>query len=203
VRNQYGRSEGIVDDLLNHPEIGSDTKQVLIDEMAKVQGSETLTALLLQARSEDPALREAAAWAIAGHEEVYLARDYLLALVEQEKESWVRSGLYEALRYQESFDLTNLWDHVAQEENVTARIAGAKMIADQMSADASARFSSEFVPQLQKIATKDPSLTNRLDAIIALGRARSNSDVAKVLREIQTSDLYDIETRKAAKLALR
>lgn len=203
VRNHYNRSEGIVDELLNHPEIGNETKVVAIDEMAKVQGSEALAALLLQASSENPEIREAAAWAIAGHEEVSLTRDYLLALVEQEPYPWVRSGLYEALRHQESFDLTNIWDRVDQEENVSARIAGIKLIADQMPADASERFSTQFVPQLEEIVTKDPSLTNRLDAIIALSRARTNPEAEKFLQKIQTSDLYDTETKRAAKLALR
>ncbi len=201
VRGHYNRSGGLIDNYLNHPEIDSGTKVVAIDEMAGLSGNEALAALLVQAQSEDPAVREAAAWAIASHNDASLARDYLLEFVEKEQHPWVRTGFYEALRHQESIDITNVWDRVANEQNLSARLSGIKLIADHLSPTSKERFSNDFVPQLQEIATNDPSLTNRLDAIIALGRARDVESATNVLRQIQKSD--NAELQRAAQLALR
>lgn len=201
--NHYAQAGGYIDALLAHPEMDLDTKKATVESMAQAEGSEALNSLLKQARADDPELRDAAIWAIAGRDDVHLAGPDLLNLLESESTPWVRTSLYEALRYQDQLDVTPIWDRVIEEDTATARLAGMQVIARHMPDEAAARFDSEIVPELREIAANDSSRNNRLSAVIALGRAKTSAGAVDALLSLRENPDLDAQTKRAAEFALR
>jgi hypothetical protein len=96
----------------------------------------------------------------------------------------------------------SLWNEVIGETDVSTRIRGYNLIAAHVTPSEVTLFDQTIVPELQQIAQENSSLTDRVGAVIALGRAPGSAAAAGALRQL-TQDGPDPETRRAAEIALR
>jgi len=202
VSHHYERVADFVEGILAHPEIDSAAKTALLAGMAHAPDRSASHALFQQARSDDPAIREAAIWSIVGQGRPGVDQAELLDLLRQESVSWVRSTLYEALRQLDHVPMHSLWNEVIGETDVSTRIRGYNLIAAHVTPSEVTLFDQTIVPELQQIAQENSSLTDRVGAVIALGRAPGSAAAAGALRQL-TQDGPDPETRRAAEIALR
>jgi HEAT repeat protein len=202
TRNHPNRIGNFVDQLVNHPSTPDQTRSTALDAMAGGSGPQSLALLLEKAAAGDPEVRDAAIWAMIDHSDLKLAGPYLTELAAREETPWVRAGLYEAIRQQDVVDVAPYWDLVLSEKDINARLRGMKLLASHIPPGSVTRFEAEVVPQLQTIAREDRSVTNRLNAINALGLAKNSPTAAKALRDLQQTAI-DPQTQRAAEIALK
>jgi hypothetical protein len=202
VSHHYDKVGGFIDGLLAHPDMDTATKTATLDGMAHAPGAGSLTTLLQQARSADPVVREAAFWAIAGQDYSEVDQAELAGLLSVESVPWVRSTLYEALRHQDQVPVHLLWDQIVGETDTATRIRGYNLLATHLPPAKVPLFGQTIVPELHQIARENKSLTERVGAIIVLGRAQQSAGAEEALRLLAQEGI-DAETRRAAQIALR
>lgn len=186
--------------LLEHPEIDHNTRVTALDALADAEGDAS-SLLLEYTRHEDPEVREAAAWSLALREDVQKVAAQLTEQLASESDPEVRSRLYHAVDASGA-EVESLWNQVIREKDQSAFLAGAGMLAREVSSPEStlaSRFDRDAVPPLKTIALESPDFGTQLKAINTLGRANSPQAQA-ALKEIYASN-SDPRIQRAVEVA--
>jgi len=161
--------------------------------------------LLKYATDADPAIREAAVWAIAASGNPGDVAGQLSALLQNETNEQVRASLYQAISQQPGFDAAPILPMVAKETDAATRLAGLGLLAAASRAEPSSNIATYFdqnaVAELAQVALQSNDSSNRLLAVIDLRRARTPGS-NEALQEI-ASQSTDPKVVEAAQAALR
>jgi HEAT repeat protein len=173
-----------------------------VEALAQASG-ESASLLLRAAADSDSEVRAAAAWSLAMTDEDGGLGNELLTRLKSESVPTVRSGLYQALVTQQSFDFASVMPVILREENTETRLAGFGLWAAAVRNDDSGLLARQFdlqaVPELAERALTSPQTHESLSAVIAL--RRSKTEAAKsALREIamHSGDGKVVEAAQAA-----
>jgi len=199
----FSETEQFFRSYLSTTGISAELRIAALEAVADADG-EVSSLLLDHIRDSAPQVRASAAWGLTMTEPHAGAGEILLGLLTNERNSEVRTRLYQALLTQEDFDFTKLMPTLENETSVGARLAAYNLWAGQCETggqtDIAARFDQIAVPELRRISLQESDLNSGLTAVIALRRAGSPS--AKVALQATVRESSIPQVVKAAQSAL-
>jgi len=145
--------------------------------------------------SADPEPRAMAAWSLSLLGESAPFGRELAAGIAAEENPDVRRRLYEALLVQEENPAGELFEEIAAETDLAARVAGFNALGNAVARSGEEGISQTFdlhaVPELEEIASSEVPINLRLRAVFALRRASTQASVDALIR-ISKSTPYQV-----------
>jgi HEAT repeat protein len=133
--------------------------------------------LLKYLSAQDSDIREEAAWVLSVAEQPGELSPELLGLLAGERDAAVRKRLYQALGNQEQVDLLAVKAQVQRETDRQAKVSGYGLILENLKDAEGAgigQWADEVaIPELCEIVMTADTLNERLEAVIALQKART------------------------------
>ena len=181
-RRPFSETQEFFGNYLNSPDVPPESKVLAIEADAE---GDVAPFLLKYVNDPDPEVRAAAATALATAESDTDFGPQLLKALGQGTDPKVRAQLYAALAAQQAGDAQGLLTLVQSETDPAAQLAGLECLANglQSSPDALAYFNGTAVPELEKVALGTGDLQDKLDSLMALGRAKT-PDSLNALRQV-------------------
>jgi HEAT repeat protein len=183
----FSETEELFRAYLNSPNLTAGDKVMALEALGSAEGN---VAPLLMAFSEDPdpEVRAAAAWGLVSAESQPEVGSRMVEWLGRESDPEVRGRLYEALSTQENLDPAAALALAQRETDPAARLsalgmAAAALDAESPSPELLAYFNEIGVPELQRTAVSSADLGERLNAIMALGRA-ATPEALQTLQDI-------------------
>lgn len=206
IRSLAGRpveeTKGFLEAYLEAPHVPAELKAEALEGLSQAAG-ETAPLLLRSLGSAVSEVRAAAAWSLSALESPGQAGAEILSALEGETVPLVRKRLYEALANQQAFDLEKAWAMTMNERDVPARIAGLNLLARAVqqnpSAEMTAFFDKNALPELTRTALAGGSKDERLGSVMVLRRV-GTPGAEEALRQIATQAT---DTRVAAATGLK
>jgi HEAT repeat protein len=199
----FSETEALFRSYLESPNLSSEDKVMALEALANTEG-DVAPLLLDYADDPDSEVRAAAAWGLVGAESQPELNDRVLEWVQDESSAEVRERLYEALSGQENLDPVAALALAQKESDPAARLAALGMAAaacDTASPELLAYFNQTAVPELRTTAVSGSDLGDRLNSVMALGRA-GTPEALQALEEVARTS-RDPSTVEAAQSILR
>lgn len=175
-RRSFAETEAFFSSYLDQPNLESEMRIAALEALGESKGNSS--ALLLNyIQDPSPEIRAAAAWALANLETPGEIAAQLLTQLANERETDVRTRIYQALENQNTLDAGSLLPAILHETDATARLAAFKLLAAQIGRDPNGASADQFdqlvVPQLSELAIQGADPTTRLSAVVALRQAKT------------------------------
>jgi HEAT repeat protein len=199
----FSETEDLFRSYLDSPNLSTEDKVMALEALGNTEGN-VAPLLLAYANDPDPDVRAAAAWGLVGAESQPELNDRVLEWLKGESSAEVRDRLYEALSSQENLDPSATLALVQKETDPAARLAALGLAAaacDTASPDLLAYFNQTAVPELRGTAMSGSDLGDRLNSVMALGRA-GTPEALQALEEVAQNS-HDASTVEAAQSILK
>jgi HEAT repeat protein len=180
-RRPFDETEGFFRSYLESENLDGEMRGAALEALADASGNPApfLSGFL---QDQEPEVRAAAAWAIANLESPGDVSGQLAAQLLKEPESEVRTRLYQALENQQNVDVASLFGTVLADSDMTSQLAGFKLLAGQLQAEADPSLRIQFdevvVPKLRDLALTGTDLHVQLNSIIALRAAKTQEAIS-------------------------
>jgi HEAT repeat protein len=175
-QRSFAETELFFRNYLGRSDVPTELRVAALESLGQADGN-PVPLLLQHLDSHDSRVRAASAWALAMAENPTDVAPQLFKHLESEGNAEVRLRLYQALENQSNVDSEKLLSVVLDDQAVSSRVAGLKLLAAQVSRQNSQALATEFdsvaVPQLEKLAISGAELQNRLISVIALKQAKT------------------------------
>ena len=199
----FSETEVLFRSYLDSPNLSSEDKVMALEALGNTEGN--VAPLFLDfADDADPDVRAAAAWGLVGVESEPGLNGRVVEWLGNESSAEVREHLYQALSSQEDLDPAAALALVQKENDPSARLAALGLAAaacDSESPELLAYFNQTAVPELRAIAASGSDLGDRLNSVMALGRAGTPEAFLALEEVVRTST--DASTVEAARSILR
>jgi HEAT repeat protein len=172
----FADTQAFFENFMKSPDASPELRLAAVEALGGAEGDPTafLTSLLTDPDSQ---IRAEAAWALSATSATGNAGPQLLALLQSETDEDVRLRLYQALRNQQSYDVSAALAIVEKESDPSARIAGldllAKALHDTPTPALQSFFDQTAIPELKNDALNAQVFDDKQAAILALTRAHS------------------------------
>jgi HEAT repeat protein len=188
-------------DYLSDPGVSNERKAAALEGLAHSEGNPG-SFLISFAENEDPSIRAAAAWALAGSDSQTDLGPQLTGWLQKENDPEVRTRLYQALGGQEQFDSSAVLALAQKEPPGDARLAALNLVAAATGAGTSPEVSSWFatkaLPELRGIALGTGDTQSRVSAVLALSNARTPEALTALHEIAQASQNPQVVTAAQA-----
>jgi HEAT repeat protein len=175
-QRSFAETEPFFRSFLGRADVSTELRIAALESLGQADGN-PVPLLLQHLDSHDSRVRAASAWALAMAENPADVAPQLFKHLENEGNAEVRMRLYQALENQSNVDSEKLLSVVLDDQGVSSRVAGLKLLAAQVSRQSTqwlaAEFDSVVVPQLEKLAISEAELQNKLISVIALKQAKT------------------------------
>ena len=201
-RQPFSATESFFRAYLAAPDTEPSLRLAALESVAGADGA-VAPFLLGFTRDSDPQVRAAAVWGLTMAEPQDGAGGELVRLLADERDTEVRTRLYQALVIQEGFDFAAVMPAIERESDPDTRLAGFNLWASQCADDGqgavAARFDQIAVPQLQQASLEGADRNEELTAVIALRRA-GTAAAETALQQIarQASEPQVVEAAQSA-----
>ncbi len=156
ARLPFARGEAFFKSLLDAPEANADSRIAAIEALTEADDAAVPLLLKHAGGDNDPDARASAAWALLAHAGTTDMAESLLALLEKEKDPFVRQRLWQTLRSQRKIPSERLWRVGMEERGPAARLVAFECLAAACNAARSAEMAERFdlavVPELEATA---------------------------------------------------
>ena len=172
----FADTQSFFENFMKNPDVDPALRATAVGDLSAAEGDPTafLTSLL---KDPDVQVRIEAAWALSATSATGASGAQLLSLLQSEPEEDVRLRLYQALRNQDSYDVSAALAIVQQESDPSARIAGldllAKALHDNPTPALQGYFDQTAIAELKNDALNAGSFDDRQAAVLALTRAHT------------------------------
>lgn len=168
----FSETQGFFQNYLRSPTVSSDLRVAAVEALAQAQGDPSAFLLTLVS-DQDPAVRNAAAWALSATEATGDAGAQLLGLLQAESDASVRARLYQALGNQDSYNVSSVLTAVENEKDPAAQAAGLDLLSKTLAENPSTPglqsfFDQTGISQLKQLALSGPTSDERMTAVVAL-----------------------------------
>jgi HEAT repeat protein len=200
----FSETEDLFRSYLNSPNLSSEDKVMALEALGNTEGN--VAPLFLEfANDPDEEVRAAAAWGLVSAELPAQLDGQMMQWLENESSPEVRDRLYEALSSQANPDPATALALAQKETDPAARLSvlGLAAVACDSPSPAPellAYFNQTAVPELQQAAVSSSNLGDRLNSVMALGRAGTPEALLALEEIIRNS--RDSSTVEAAQTAL-
>lgn len=199
----FAETEALFRGYLDSPNLSSEDKVMALEALGNTEGN--VAPLFLDfAEDADPDVRAAAAWGLVGVESEPGFNGRVAEWLEGESSAEVREHLYQALSSQEDPDPAAALALVQKENDPSARLAALGLAAaacDSASPELLTYFNQTAVPELRTMAESGSDLGDRLNSVMALGRA-GTPEALQALEEVARNS-RDASTLEAVQSILK
>ena len=175
-QRSFTETEPFFRSFLGRSDVPTELRVAALESLGHADGN-PVPLLLQHLESNDSRVRVASAWALSMAENPPDVAPQLFKQLEGEGSAEVRMRIYQALENQSNVDAEILLAAVRNDQAVSSRVAGLKLLAAQVSRQNSPMLATEFdsvaVPQLEKLAINGAELQNRLVSVMALKQAKT------------------------------
>ena len=173
----FSETQPFFESYLHSADVSSEQRVAAVEALGGAEGDPTafLVSLL---HDPDDNVRVEAAWALSAISATGNAGAQLLALLQNETDEDVRLRLYQALRNQDTFDVSAAMALVQNETDPSARIAGldllGKTLHDNPTPALQSFFDQTAIPELKNdILNSELTFDDQQAAVLALTRAHT------------------------------
>jgi HEAT repeat protein len=199
----FSETEALFRSYLESPNLSTEDKVMALEALGNAEGN-VAPLLMGYANDPDPEVRAAAAWGLVSAESQPELNGRIQEWLQVESSAQVREHLYQALSSQENLDPSAALALVQKENDPAARLAALGLAAaacDTASPELLAYFNQTAVPELRGTAMSGSDLGDRLNSVMALGRA-GTPEALQALEEVVQSS-RDASTVEAAQSILK
>jgi HEAT repeat protein len=177
-QRSFIETESFFRSYLGRTDVPTGLRVAALESLGQADGN-PVPLLLQHLESNDSRVRAASAWALSMVENPPDVAPQLFKQLEGEGSAEVRTRIYQAMENQSNVSSEALLSAVLNDQALSSRISGLKLLAGQVSRQNSPMLATEFdsvaVPQLEKIAINGAELQHRLVSVMALKQARTPS----------------------------
>ncbi len=175
AEHDFTESEPFFRQYLNRADVPVALRAAALEALGEANGN-PLPLLLQHLESADSEIRAAAAWGIGMLDNPAPVAEDLVRVLSAEKNSDVRTRLYQALENQPGVEAQTLLSSVLN-DSTASRVDGLKLLAAQAARLNSPEFLATFdrlaVPELEHLAISGGDLQSKLISVMALKQAKT------------------------------